>query len=444
MSERPHGSARAIRPRPFTPAALALVTGAIALLAAAACRDTTGPDRRFPVLEIRAPIQAMFPGMQDTVRAYTFGDALPVKGAQWSSSDPGVIEAGPGGVLRALALGSATVRVEFADTADSLRIDIVQPPAGQIAFVGFPEFNDTIRIAGNDLWVINADGTGLRQLVNWNVDHIDAGNLSFSPDGCQIVFQGTVVGLGHGLYRVDVGSRLHVRLIEDGAGPPDWAPDGARTAFSLFTRGGFQIFTMRDDALNPDIRQETHLTDSFTAPGLDYYSDSRRIIFDRFVEDSVGRNTDLYRLDLGTGQIDRVFGEPGIAEQDPAISPDGRTIAYDHEPPTGDGQVYVLGPDSVPRQLVPESRVAISKRFPEGGLSGSSNPVFSPDGNWLAFDWSRDNRVISEQEVNGRIEQQINTVSEIYVAGVDGRHPVRLTHFAAAAAPDWGPRCGGP
>lgn len=262
--------------------ALALGAGA------SACRNGTGPAAVFPALEFRAPIQAMFPGMEDTVMAYRFGRRVEFGEGEWTSSAPSVVEVEPGGVVRAVALGEAFVAITIADTADSLRIAVVDPPEGQIAFGGFREFGDV-----ESLWVMNADGTGLRELWRATGGSESVGNPSFSPDGCALVFQDQPTNQSSpAIRRLHVATASGPAIVPGGAGPPAWSPDGERILFSGLGPGGFQLFSVRPDG--SDLVQHTNLEGQGSAMAADYFPDSRTVVFERDVPGS----SDLYRLDL--------------------------------------------------------------------------------------------------------------------------------------------------
>src|SRR5690606_33799746 len=94
----------------------------------------------------------------------------------------------------ARSVGEATIRFRLDDRrADSLRISGVPALGGRIAFAGYREFPERGR-SGGELWIMNPDGTGLREV--WRARppapgerQTGAGNPSFSPAGCSIVFQ---------------------------------------------------------------------------------------------------------------------------------------------------------------------------------------------------------------------------------------------------------------
>ncbi|NIR44653.1 MAG: hypothetical protein GWN99_10135, partial [Gemmatimonadetes bacterium] len=70
----------------------------LALLLAACSSGGTEPEEVFAPLEFRAPIRAMFPGMEDTLIAAQFGRELDADEGRWSSSRPEVVSVEAGGV----------------------------------------------------------------------------------------------------------------------------------------------------------------------------------------------------------------------------------------------------------------------------------------------------------------------------------------------------------
>lgn len=93
-----------------------------------------------------------------------------------------------------------------------------------------------------DLYVANADGSGLRQLT---VTKEDESSPCWSPDGRTLCFVSRVSGRA-ALYIIPVSGGTMQRLRTDGAintTEPDWSPDGKMIVFTS-QMGGFQLFTV--------------------------------------------------------------------------------------------------------------------------------------------------------------------------------------------------------
>jgi hypothetical protein len=107
------------------------------------------------------------------------------------------------------------------------------------------------------LFVMRADGTGLRRITPWGSAFLNQG---WSPDGRWIVFQ-KPYGL---LYLVHPdGTGLDQIPIDLPAGSggvaPSWSPDGSRIVFSLQGGERWGIYTVRPDG--SDLQQVTNVPD---------------------------------------------------------------------------------------------------------------------------------------------------------------------------------------
>jgi TolB protein len=119
----------------------------------------------------------------------------------------------------------------------------------------FGRYNSTLNQFA--LFVVNVDGSGLRQITTWQPDF---GSASWSPDGKWILTDNA----RGGLYVVHPdGSGRHPIALQTGPGfffafVPSWSPDGKRIVFSLYQRstGQVGIFTAKADGT--DLRLVTN------------------------------------------------------------------------------------------------------------------------------------------------------------------------------------------
>ncbi|CAG0947439.1 partial Tol-Pal system protein TolB, partial [Anaerolineae bacterium] len=98
------------------------------------------------------------------------------------------------------------------------------PDGTQIAF-----YDDAYGRA--DIWVINADGSNLRQLTFFNSWD---GHPAWSPDGSKIAY----ISTGTGVYELwtmnaDGANQTRVYYAQYGLLYPDWSPDGSKLIFNI-------------------------------------------------------------------------------------------------------------------------------------------------------------------------------------------------------------------
>ena len=180
-----------------------------------------------------------------------------------------------------------------------------------------------------DICVINADGTNLVTLTSANpqLENSESFSPSWSPDGSKLAFASNWNGQrkfeiwvmnanGTGLVQLTTS----VQLGSDGGGPlfsndatPAWSPDGSRIAFSS-TRDGLsdtELYVMNADGSN-----QTRLTDNTADDRNPTWSpDSQRIAFDRNATADIGIN--IINRD-GTNLVNVTHDA-----FDPSWSPDG-------------------------------------------------------------------------------------------------------------------------
>lgn len=119
---------------------------------------------------------------------------------------------------------------------------VFSPDGTQVAFAGF----DPANVAWG-IWTMNADGGGLKNVIqHTDYDH-NVLPLVFSPDGTKIFFSGTTIDpQTSNIYSVNVDGRNLQQLTSTGM---DWYPrfDGSSLIFNSLRDGNAEIYTMKAD-----------------------------------------------------------------------------------------------------------------------------------------------------------------------------------------------------
>jgi len=274
--------------------------------------------------------------------------------------------------------------------------------------------------SGGDIYVVNADGTGLRRLTQGM-------DPSWSPDGSQVAFSRWTTPWG--IYTVSRdGSNERLVFSSNVARSPVWSPDGSQIAFYFETEGwtapwrecieGYGCITI----IPPVLQQEWHLgvvdlaDGYFHQPYCDRFSFSPTWSADG---EWIAYDGD-HGLSMTTveGPSNRPFTE-NVHDTFPVWSPDGTRVAFMHRQ-HDHWEIYVMNADGSGRWPLTSSSALLERR------PNNVTPAWSPDGERIAFLSDRDGDwgfyVMNADGGNQRpILENVTDVLNIRYSGVSER-----------------------
>jgi TolB protein len=278
--------------------------------------------------------------------------------------------------------GRAWVSVDYIETSSDVVVDAIEappvPPTPVPAFTGKLVLQEQ---SGGRIFIINANGTGLRQLTHG----LDP---ALSPDGSQVAF--TRWEAPAGLYLVNVdGSQERLLAEVEQAKSPEWSLDGTKVAFSHRSGGSFDFYwdsekevllkqedrywkiAVADVAAGGfvDIQSEDHsFSPSWSNDGWWLVYDGEKGLM---LTDATGESTRWQQVSYQVRDMSPDWSP------EPKGNPWGAPIAHmvfhnDH------WEIHTILPDGQGR-----TRLTASPMFeaPQNSVA----PEWSPDGRWLAF-----------------------------------------------------------
>lgn len=261
----------------------------------------------------------------------------------------------------------------------------------------------------SDIYVMNADGSGLVDLTNRSAE--SELRPAWSPDGTRIVFQREVPGSYHDteIFAMNADGSGITRLTNSPGSDelPAWSPDGSRIAFISFRdnpTGGTGIFVMNADGTNV---QRLTLNPQYSDSTPAWSPDGTRIAF-AAVRDGATQHQ-LYVMNADGSNLKRLtFG--GQFDHGPMWSPDGARIAFTSRR-DGNFEIYVMDSDGG------------NQRRLTNNPDDDGSPSWSPDGSKIVFWSSRDHHY-----------------GEIFVMNADGSNQVNISNSDAFdMEPRWQP-----
>jgi TolB protein len=214
------------------------------------------------------------------------------------------------------------------------------------------------RTGRSEIFVMDADGGGLRQLTDGPGESVTP---AWSPDGGRIAFAVTVDD-NSDIYLMDASGADRRRLTEHPGDDshPHWSADGRRIIFNSarttpdlaaeWSRQWHEVFSL--DLESGELRQHTRCRSVCTYPS--FSPDGRRIVYRKVIDGPAfrwdltpaERNSEVFVADAdGSGEVN--LSRSAAYDGWPVWSPDGKWIAFasNRQGPANTGQIYLVRPD---------------------------------------------------------------------------------------------------
>ncbi len=254
-------------------------------------------------------------------------------------------------------------------------------PSSKLAFIRYRRIACCGGVPPFELYVMNADGSGKRLLK------IDVGRgFALSPDGRKFAFTGGRDGK-IGIYVINADGSRKRRLTSNAGNnfSPAWSPDGRKIAFCRGVGPHCdQIYVMNADGSGQ--RRLTRLPEHNGDPV--WLPDGRKIAFVSFRDRTAGLITKP-KLPLPIDPQIHLMNADGTGQRNltrdwglnfPVWSPDGQKIAFTSKR-DGNWEVYVMNADGTGQRN-------LTRNAANDNLFGTH--VWSPDGRKIVFGRDRD------------------------------------------------------
>ena len=228
----------------------------------------------------------------------------------------------------ALALGLAALALVWTAFRPAAGPMPAAGPHGVIAFVHGPILAGP-SISDAEIYLMEPDGSGVGELTDASADGKVAAEPAWSPDGTKIAFVlstpehlGAYAGDGD-IYVMNADGTGLTKLTDGlDAAHPAWSPDGSRIVF--VSDQGSSVMIMNADGSDPtEVRLDGKAFPPYQGPA--WSPDGAGIAFQASPSQGVDTNS-VYLANIDGTQTTRITH--GGSDGTPAWSPDGTTLAY--------------------------------------------------------------------------------------------------------------------
>jgi len=218
------------------------------------------------------------------------------------------------------------------------------------------------------VWVDRRGGTRVID-PGWRFPgNATSGSLALSPDGTRMAvsIQGETWDLW--IKELDDGPLTRFTLTGGTNRRPTWSPDGHTVYFLSDRDGNGDLWARPADGSRPAtlvLGRDSSIVEAFPAP-------DGSIVFRTGTNTGGGTDADIFRLGPPPDTVARALVDSDFLDWQPALSPDGRWLAY-VSTESGSSQVYVRPfPDTQARRW-------------QVSVDGGTEPVWARDGTELFF-----------------------------------------------------------
>lgn len=291
------------------------------------------------------------------------GEAL-ARPVTWSSTDTTVARVDTMGAVITLKAGTALISAASEGVSGSTHVSAATPPQYDVLYEGW-------HAGWPELWIQSPGANAVpRRILPEGREGRDP---AVSPDGSRIAFVGRSSDWNLDIWVVNRDG-TGLRQLTSGASTEDqpaWSPDGTRIVYRSDAESGSDIWVVNADGTGPINLTRNQWRFGQSTSNSPAWGPDGRIAF----SDVLGPPS--YRAVIRSMNPDgtdwrTVADDPAWTFGDPAYSPDGRFLAVRMSGMNGQGSfVNVLGVNGEP---------LIWTSFPIAGTA----PAWSPDSRWLA------------------------------------------------------------